>query len=215
MELENAVEPVLAIVTAALSIIDPTKGAITGFALWAWQKNSIEDWLNKYEQKVKRIDRDKLDRKALKSDEFKALVLQTVSVASQTASDLKREALANALLNSVLPPTSKFTGKQALLRVLSGMSDEEIFGLTALYHGERNGRYYSEKNKEHEITLKQLAEEIGWSEEEVEVTFDGLTQLGLARTWDIEGRWWKITALGNKLIEWCAPVEQMDILEDS
>lgn len=135
----------------------------------------------------------------MESDEFKALLIEAVDTASKTASELKRKALANALINSVVIPTSKLPGKQALLRVLSGMSDEEMLALTALHNYESGGY--------EKITLERLAQKTGWSEEENTVAFEGLNQLGLARPMgvmgnDMFGGLWKITALGKRLVRW-------------
>lgn len=217
-ELGEVVESILATATAVISPLDPFMGAATGFVLWAWQKDNAKNYENTVEDKFRRVDRNKLDKNYLVSNEFKALVVQTVDVASQTASDFKREVLANALVNSVVLPTSKFPGKQALLRVVSQMSDEEIIALTVLYDCERTGDKGTGNdigNDEKAITSEHLVSklifkgrEMGleWSEEDSLVAYDGLAQLGLAKPPNLmwNGEMVKTTALGNRLIQWCS-----------
>lgn len=217
---DEVVEGILATATALVSPLDPVMGAVTGFVLWAWQKGNAKDYENIVKEKFRRIDHNKLDKTYLVSNEFKALVVQTVDVASQTASEFKRKVLANALVNSVVLPTSKFPGKQALLRVLSQMSDEEIIALAVVEHCERTGDkglVEDSDSDEKAITSEHLVykfilkgKEMGleWSKEDSLVAYDGLKQLELARPqgmWQIE---WGTTALGNRLIQWCTEHEK-------
>ncbi len=201
-------EFLLVATTAALSVINPVMGAVASTTLWVWQKGQVKQFERLLEEKLQRIDQNKLDKSALESNELKSLMLQAVETASQTASNLKLEALANALVNSVVLPTSQLTGKQALLRVVSQMSNEEMIALTALYyHKPTNENKYSFLDD----LANDLFQEQGWDQEEVLVAYEGLKQLGLAGNFGLSnnpekgGGRWEITALGRRLIQWCAP----------
>lgn len=216
---DNIIEFLLVAATTGLSIIAADTnyagqmGALVSGSLWVWQKQNSGKLLSDLEQKCQRLNREKLDYSALESDEFKALMIQVVDTASKTASDLKREALANALINSVLPPTSELKGKQALLRVLTGMSDEEIIALAVLHKCETTGLDEFKLANEgrnvitYEYVFKKVKTKMGqeWGEEENRVAFEGINQLGLAKPpqdlmWNSEMV--KITTLGNRLIKW-------------
>lgn len=115
---------------------------------WAWEESNARDFHDELEERLRRIEREKVDEVYFNSDEFISLFAQATETASKTASDLKRQALAKALVNSLVTPTSELPGKQALLRVLSQMSDEEMIALSALYKNVREG--------DSEITLFDL-----------------------------------------------------------
>lgn len=197
-----------------LSIFHPVVAALPKAGFLAWQSKQLEAFKSLVEERFKRFDHDKLDISALESDEYKALLLQALETASRTASDIKLQALANALVNSLVPPTSKLPGKEALLRVISQMSDEEILALTVLYECETSGRdeFQLAEDGKPIITLEALFKKVKpkmgqeWSKEDNLVAYDGLAQLGLAMPppnimWNEEMV--RITALGNRLIQWC------------
>ncbi|MBW4638977.1 MAG: hypothetical protein KME05_12210 [Gloeocapsa sp. UFS-A4-WI-NPMV-4B04] len=211
---DEVVEGILSIAQATLPFFDPGLGAVTSVVSWAWEKSNAKDYENIVEEKFRHIDRNKLDN-TLSFDEFNALVVQTVEVASQTASKFKRKVLANALVNSVVLPTSKFPGKQALLRVVSQMSDEEIIALTVLFECETVGKDEFQLANDGkpiiplEDVFKKVKPKMGqeWSEEDNLVAYDGLAQLGLVKApqhifWNSELV--RTTALGNRLIQWCS-----------
>lgn len=218
MKQEDITEFLLVTATAGLGIVAAgtnnaaQMGALAGGVLWAWQKQNAEHFLSVLTQKCQRLNREKLDYSALESNEFKALMIQVVDTASKTASEQKREALANALINSVVPPTSSFSGKQALLRVLSGMSDEEMLALTALQTLTALDSMSARVNKSmlgnKIILLEHLAQETGWSKEENRIAFQGLKQLGIVDNFGFGsnpqegGGNWAITSMGDRLIQW-------------
>ncbi len=183
---------------SVLGVTCPPAGALASFMSWAWEESNARDFHDELEERLRRIEREKVDEVYFNSDEFISLFAQATETASKTASDLKRQALAKALVNSLVTPTSELPGKQALLRVLSQMSDEEMIALSALYKNVREG--------DSEITLFDLKNtiEAEWSHEDIAVAYEGLTQLGLALTRDFDHELWKISTLGNRLIKWCS-----------
>lgn len=215
MKPETQAELFFVSTTEVLSIFNPVVGLIGKVGLWTWQEKRLNHFKHSIEERVKRVEDNKLDKSALESDELKALAFQAVEIASKTASDLKLKALANALVNSVVLPTSKIPGKQALLRVLSQMSDEEMIAFTVLYNYETVGLDEFQLTNEgrtiitYEYVFKKVKNKMGqeWSEKDNWVAFDGLAQLGLAKP-PPEIQWNKelvrTTALGNRLIQWCS-----------
>lgn len=202
-------------------------GAAGGFGLLVWQREQQQKFINEYQRRFDTLAQDKLDHSALESDEFKSLVIQAVETASKTASDLKRQALVSALINSVVLPTSRFTGKQALLRLLEQLSDEEMMVLKVLYDEELP----LEKRQPASATPAKLlprssrlgisetvvAVRLEWSQEDALVACQGLRQLGLAHEPDPDSgailadnappkRGWRASAIAEKLIKWCGEV---------
>lgn len=177
---------------------------ISNFGLFAWQKDQQEKFIHEVQQRLETLDTTKLDQSALESNEFKSVVIQVMETALKSASDLKRQALAQALVNSIVLPTSRFTGKQALFRILSQISDEEILTLSILQKGK------AADNLNKSVGLAEIANKLQWSEQEAKVACEGLLQLGLIL--DAEaGRmgnqriheYWHTTALGDKFVKWC------------
>jgi hypothetical protein len=189
-------------------------GAMGSYGLFVWQREQLNKFIDECKQRFDRLDQDKLDRTALESDEFKSLLLQAVEIGAETASDLKRKALASAISNSVVLPTSQFTGKQALLRVLSQLDDQEMLALGVFSDEEPRLVEYEATMQEHKlsrrgfVTEADVARKLGWNEEEASVVCEGLSQLGLiysttfgavlTKTRDT----WRITVLAKKLIKW-------------
>lgn len=227
--LTNVSDLIVAGASAILSLNPFTAviGAAGGFGLFVWQREQQQKFINEYRRRFDTLDQDKLDHSALESDEFKSLVVQAVEAASKTVSDLKRQALANALINSVVLPTSSFTGKQALLRLLDQLSDEEVVALKVLYDEELP----LEKRQPASTTPAKLlpcsirlgisetvvAARLEWSQEDALVACQGLRQLGLAHEPDPDSgailtenappkRGWRVTAIAEKLIQWCGEV---------
>jgi hypothetical protein len=192
-------------------------GAAGSFGLLAWQNEQLNKFKDELQKRLESLDQNKLDQSALQSDEFKSLVVQAVETASQTASDSKKQVLASALVNSVVLPTSRFTGKQVLLRVLSQLSDEEMVVLKILYDEELSLAAKTSENLHDSVSEADVAKKIDWREEDIRVTCEGLFQLGLVYD-PLVGSWtqaglrgyWRITALAEKLISWCCetPIEQ-------
>lgn len=100
------------------------------------------------------------------------------------------------------------------MRVISQMSDEEILALKVLYECETVGRdeFKLAEDGKTIITLKDLFKKVKpemgqeWSEKDNLVACNGLAQLGLAmppRTLTWNNEMVRITALENRLIQWC------------
>lgn len=184
-------------------------GAIISICLFKWQQDQLNKFINEVKRNFENLDLNKLDESALKTDEFKSLVVQIVETASNTASDLKRKALAKALVNSAIPPTSRFTGKQALLRILSQLSDEEMLALTVVY--EEEPRIAAETTDRFHASVSEayVANKLEWNEEESRVACEGLCQLGLVHNpfvgavVDVSRGHWRINEIARRLIKWC------------
>lgn len=189
-------------------------GAAAGGSLfiYLWGREQQNKFLREFKQQVnERIDEKIEQTRTLDLDEFMELFTQAMDIASKSASDLKRQALARALVNSTVLPTNQVSGKQSLLRVLSQMSDEEMLALTAVYKYESS---VDELKKLAGISTTELAVILNWSEQETVVACEGLLQLALVYdprigTWNNIGpnreeyiEACKISALGNKLLMW-------------
>ena len=189
-------------------------GIEAGFTTWQTLQ------LNKFQERVKQrlvaLNKDKLDKDFLKSDEFISLVIQTAEAASKTASEVKQKALANILTNSVVLPTSKYKNKETLLRVLSQLSDEEIQALKIVYEEEASLLKAEKKAldegylKTLSVEDKDIAKQLRWSEEDARIACEGLFQLALVYNHNIgavfDGKdtlygYWRVTSLAQKLIE--------------
>lgn len=183
---------------------------VSGFVVSVWsreQQNKLLDKLNK--QLNERINETnaELNKPALNFDEFMELFVQAMDIASESKSEMKRQSLAKALVNSLIPPTSQFTGKQALLRILAQLSDEEMVVLKVLYDevidAQNQGNFPA-------VSVTQIAEKLGWKQDETSVTCLELAQLFLVSDASI-GQWnsfghehevWRLTPLATKLIQW-------------
>lgn len=211
--------------TSAILSLNPLTApiaAVGSFGLLAWQREQQQKFINEYQRRFDALDQDKLDHSALESDEFKSLVIQAVETASKTASDLKRQALASALVSSIILPTSRFTGKQALLRLIAQLSDEEMMALKVLYDEEpplEERRPQSAMPTSLLLRVRlgmsetDVATRLGWSQEDALVACQGLRQLGLTHEPDPDSgailtenappkRGWRVTAMAEKLIKW-------------
>jgi len=181
-----------------------------GFLSYLWgreQQNKLLDELQKQINERINETNAKLNEPALSFDEFMELFVQAMDIASKSKSELKRQALAKALVNSLIPPTSQFTGKQTLLRILSQLSDEEMVALKVLYDGAIEAQ--NQGDLPH-VPVTKVAEKLGWEEEEAYVTCEALAQLLLLSDAS-QGQWnsfghehevWRITALATTLIQW-------------
>ncbi|MGC1249135.1 MAG: hypothetical protein WA865_23200 [Spirulinaceae cyanobacterium] len=195
-------------------LVPVSLGIGSGFLTWQTFQ------LNKFQERVRRrliaLDEDKLDKDFLESDEFISLVVQAVEAASKTASEIKQKTLANVIANSVVLPTSKYKNKEALLRIVSQMSNEEMQALKILYDEEPSLAATEKEERDKEISKLQfvndqyIAEQLEWEENDARITCEGLCQLGLvynpARGM-VVGRpegfngCWRVTSLAQKLIK--------------
>ncbi len=182
---------------------------VSGFIGSVWgreQQNKLLDELK--EQINERIHQTnaKLNEPALSLDEFIELFVQAMDIASKSKSELKRQALAKALVNSLIPPTSQFTGKLALLRILSQLSDEEMIALQVV----RDEKPHIEQTF---LVTAEIEARLRCSPEDALVVCQSLRQLGLVNKpnfntnavsieYSPELQGWRITELAQKLIKW-------------
>jgi hypothetical protein len=171
----NAGELVIGGVAAILSAIPITSafGAIGSYTLLAWQGENLKKFIQEFRQRIAALDETKLDKNALNSDEFKSLVVMAVETAANSASDLKRRAIAQALVNFTVVSSSELSCKSMLMRILNQLSEEEIQVLSlfsVLYEPFSSGLEY-----------EYIAEKLEWEFNDLYAVSDGLVQLGLAK----------------------------------
>lgn len=182
---------------------------VSGFVASVWEREEQNKLLDELKKQInERINETnaKLNDPTLSFDEFMELFVQAIDIASKSKSELKRQALAKALVNSLIPPTSQFTGKQALLRILSQLSDEEMVALQIVY---------DEKPHIEQTFLVpvEIEARLGCSSEDALVVCQSLRQLGLVNEpnfntnavsieYSPELQGWRITELAQKLIKW-------------
>ena len=215
---ENAGELLVYGVASILSVFPETApvGAGAAFVLLARQNERLNKFIRTVKQKFEQVDHAKLDKPMLHSDEFTDLVFQNVDAASKTASDIKQEALANILINASLLPTSKISGKLIFTRLVSQMSDEEMYALRVIYNEEprvlakekADGiKCYTSGYQHPCVGNRIVSEKLGWNVEDATVACQGLLQLCLvsAVKWDGIRSYhlavgWRITELAKKLV---------------
>ncbi len=178
----------------------PIVGAISYY-----QRKNLDDFINKTTSKFESIERSKVDHDFLETEAFGNITLQIVDAASRTSSELKQNALANIFLHSCTLPTSQHKGKQAFIRIIDQISDEEMIVLKVLYE--------SNQKPESLVSLEEISSILGWDYIDIQVISGGLTQLGLAYdptigTWTHmqgsfnESTTLSLSALGSRCIEY-------------
>jgi hypothetical protein len=173
-------------------------------ALGAWQSKNLERLEGKLKYELSYLDQRKLDRAFVYSDAFKEFVLQAVSDASETASEVKQEAFARLIANTALGSFEKFKDKHLLRRLLDQISESEIHVLTQLEKLNRAEGKIMMAMAQHEI-----ARMLHWTAEDAQVGLEGLRQLGLAYprsngTWSPEnrqGHFWDLQDVAHRLIQ--------------
>jgi hypothetical protein len=142
-----------------------------------------------------------LDLDFMSSPEFLELVLRATEAAFRTASEQKHKALANALVASTVRPSSSFSGKMAMIRIIDQMSEEDLVVLKTLF--EIEDAQTGDDNTETRVALKKIQEKLGWIEEEVIVACESLAQLGLTkdRTSSASANCWNTTVLSKRLLQ--------------
>jgi hypothetical protein len=192
--------------------IPQVAGAGLAVALGAWQSKNLERLEGKLTYELRYLDQRKLDRAFVYSDAFKEFVLQAVSDASETASEVKQEAFARLIANTALGSFETFKDKHLLRRLLDQISESEIQVLTQLE--KLNRRQEEAANK---MVKDEIADALHWTSEDAQVALEGLNQLGLAtsRTWgkiDISLHW-EIQAVAYRLIQACQSLKSENDLE--
>ena len=187
----------------------PMFGAFISTPIAGWissqQRKNLQKFMSIFKLKCESIERSKVDKEFLDSEAFGEIILQVLEAAKRTSSDLRRNALANALLNSFVLPTSKNIGKKSFIRLIDQISDEEIVALQVLYE--------SKKRSEETISLEKISEILQWSYEDTQVVVYGLNQLGLAEdptigTWANlqasinNSKFFRLSPLGSKCINY-------------
>jgi hypothetical protein len=185
-------------------------GATVGsFVASVWgreQQNKLLDEIKELIDKKINETNAKIKEPALSFDEFMELFVQAMNIVSKSKSELKRQALAKALVNSLIPPNSPFTGKQALLRILSQLSDEEMIALQVM----RDEKPHIEQTF---LVTAEIEARLRCSPEDALVVCQSLRQLGLVNEpnfnpnavsieYSPELQGWRVNELAQKLIKW-------------
>ena len=203
------------VLTSPINVALTSGSNIVAFSLFAYQTSQTSKLINVLKERIQKLEKKNLDIKALYSDEYKALISQAIEIAYKSSSDIKREKIANALVNSIILSKNKIRGKEMLLRVLSGMSDDEINMLSHIY---KNWESSIPSGKEEQTLnlldkgdffldgIQEFAIEslLNISQSDVRATGQGLAQLGLASFTAPDS--WGLTTLGRKLVEWTITV---------
>jgi hypothetical protein len=150
-------------------------GGIGSFALFTWQRENQKKFEYEIKNRIENLDKNKLEQSVLQSDEFKSLVIGAVEIASKSASKIKRQALANLLVNLTLNQAEQFTGEEIALRLISQLSDEEILAITAIYKILKK----DSSKQAFGVSIADIKQETDLGEEETRTVCEGLIQLNL------------------------------------
>ncbi len=144
----------------------------------SWQNEQVGKFKKRVETRLNEIE-NHLNLNSVNSPEFIELLIQAIEAAARTVSEQKHQALANALVASMVEPTSKFSGKSTIIRIINQISEEEIIVLKTLFDIEDDR---TKDNNTDRIVLKEIKEKLQWTEEEdVLVVCQSLLQLGLSK----------------------------------
>jgi len=184
----------------SIAVLGPVGAGITAVALSAWQAETLNRSIQRLEEEIAKLDRDKIDKAVFGTDEHKDFSLKWLEEASR-GSSIRREVLIEAFVNSVKLPTSKMTGKISILRILSSLSDEEILVLQFMQNLWENNVPFVQ-----DMELRQGLTEVG--PEALKATCQGLEQLRLLdlKSSDI----WGLSSLGRRMISLLSGVEEQE-----
>lgn len=201
--------PLIASLAASPGLL-PGIAAVMNLGVSLWQRDNQNKCLGKLEQQIQHSGAN-LDQSPLNFDEFMELFYQFMEIASKSAFEEKQNYLVNLFVNSVVSSAIPFSGKQVLFRLHSQISPEEIRVLKVIYDIE-----IQTQRKSQLVSVKEVAEKLGWKYEDVFVTCQALAQLFLLRhgmmvsdemlelSDDSEPKHyvWQITKLGKRFIQW-------------
>lgn len=201
--------------TAAVASLVAAPGVLPGvaayitFGAYLWQRENQNNALKKLEQQTQRRSVT-LEESPLNFDEFMELFIQFMEISSQSSFEEKQNYLVNLFLNSVVSSRIPFSGKQALFRLHSQISVEEIQVLKVIYDAAMNEKGFPA------LPVTEVAKKLGWKEEDTVVTCEALAQLFLLRDGmrvsdEVLGRSndsepkhyvWFITELAKRFVQW-------------
>lgn len=152
-------------------------------ALTMHQSQNSKKFERHFKAAIAQLDKEKLDFEFLKTDEFKDLLLQVCEATRKTASDEKLNALANILCGCFTKPGSTFINKEAMVRIVSDMSTEEMKALYVIRAGEEK----LDLSKAHQIFVEEVAKALAWSTTDTLIACQGLQQLNLVEDLSFDG----------------------------
>ncbi len=199
----NSPQIIATAVAGILSLFPDTApiGVAGSIFVLSWQNEQVGRFKKRVETRLNEIE-DHLNLNSVSSPEFIELFIQATEAAARTASEQKHQALANALVASIVEPTSKFSGKSTIFRIINQISEEELVALKALSGIE--GDYAENNNTDRRVVLKEIKEQLGWIEEEdVLLVCQSLLQLGLTKdtSSSTKGNCWNTTALAKPVLQ--------------
>ncbi len=183
--------------------------AFIGFGTYLWGRENNINALKKLAQKLQKSGAS-LEESPLNLDECRELFLQFMEISSKSSFEEKQNYLVNLFINSVVSSKIPFSGKQALFRLHSQISVEEIQVLKVIY--DATIELYTQQSLPN-VPVTNVADKLGklgWKEEDAYVTCEALAQMmlvidgniGTYSHWGNEHQVWRITALGNRFIKW-------------
>jgi hypothetical protein len=205
----NSPQIIATAISGILSLFTETAPiAVAGsIGILCWQNEQVNKFKKRVEIKFSRIESQLLDFDFINSPKFMELCIQTTEAAAKTASDQKHKALANALVASAIIPTSQFSNKSIVTRILGQISEEELIALQTLFDIEDAQSLSQESDSR--VFLSDIRAKLGWSDEDVLTACQGLVQLGLTtdKTSSMaKSTCWNVTTLAKKILQFITDI---------
>lgn len=219
LSLGKALYESLAVGVIQLASAVPDSGVVlsaAGAAVFlAYQNYNLDQAVQRLRQRIATIDRDKLDQDFIRSNQFKDIVVQVAEAAMKTSSELRCDALVQISCGCFTKPSSTYINKQALIRLVAQMSDEEMQALYVIQEEER--KFFSGDQTDKTSPMVQvavIANQLGWDYLNTLIACQGLEQLNLVYNAEIRGggfgklgdslpgdRVFRGTELGQRLVD--------------
>jgi hypothetical protein len=161
-------------------------------------RERIEEFSDKFENQIKEISEDKLDKGFLQSDEFEGLILKVIEKTATEHSEDKRNYFRSILLNSVTYDYSKSPIKEIVIELIDELSPVhvkmlELFISNKLPSSDYGGQGYSAAGAPKFIK--------GLSCEDAEAVGTDLCRKSLLNSLDENYQFMIVTPLGRELLK--------------
>jgi hypothetical protein len=200
--------------TAIIPGYGPFISAASTLGYAAYQSRNINQANHLLRKHIATIDETKLDREFIDSDEFRDIMLQYIEATMKTSSELRCDALVKVFCSCFTKPTSTYINKQAMMRLVTQMSSEEM---QVLYIIQREEQIFSEnqsykEGKSRDVQVSTIANQLEWNDLNTLIACQGLQQLNLVYDPEIKDelfmeasqpgdRGFRGTELGHRLVE--------------
>jgi|694.fasta_scaffold135666_2 hypothetical protein len=195
---------ILTLLSSPVSLVVGATGL--SFFSYLWGREQQQKFLNNLEQEITLL-RLGIENIEVNYDEFMEEFSAVMEIASKSACEEKRKYLVNAFINSIVPTSIPFTGKQTLWRILSQISVEEIQALKVI-----------KDQNEFIVDIKSISKSLNWNEQDTIVICEALSQLMLIKNASIgqydsfnNDQIWSITSLGSNFIQWCNEKQSVSV----